>query len=128
MGNKRLGLQPYIEAQARHETGNYSSNLAKTANNLFGMKRPVSRPFFGVGQTPNGYAVYRDYSQSVQDLLQWMDSTGFPGSVKDSAEYVAELKKRKYFEDSISTYLKGVNVALLGLKEQGYSGFQIKTL
>lgn len=124
MGNKRLALLPYIDAQANHETGGFKSRLAVDQNNLFGMKRPQTRPFLGSGVVGD-YARYSSWGESVQDLLLWMDYTGFPVSVSGSAEYVEQLKKRNYFEDSISTYLKGVNRGLVELKNSGVAGFKI---
>lgn len=128
MGSRYLGLLPYVEAQAVHESGNYSSDLVNRANNLFGMKRPTNRPFFGIGRTDNDYAVYRDWRQSVQDLFAWMDYTKFPVFVSGSGQYVAELKKRRYFEDNESNYLNGVNRALLDLARSGKKGFKITTV
>jgi flagellum-specific peptidoglycan hydrolase FlgJ len=126
MGSRYLPLLPYIEAQARHETGNYSSRLARDQFNLFGMKKPLIRPFVGSKSSSNSYMTYESYDQSVKDLLLWMDSTGFPISVKGSSEYVAELKKRGYFEDNYFTYLNGINSALESLKKSGFTGFTIK--
>lgn len=108
-GSKWLSLAPYIEAQARHETGNYTSRLANENNNLFGMKKPLQRAFFGTGSDPAGYAIYSSPQDSIRDLLEWFRYNNFPGSVSGSAQYVAELKKRKYFEDSQFNYLKGIN-------------------
>lgn len=125
MGSKYLALQPYIEAQARHETGNYSSALSTDQYNLFGMKKPVSRAFIGSKDSGNQYMSYQSYSDSVRDLFLWMDYTGFPVSVSGSAQYVAELKKRGYFTDNLFTYLKGVNSALQDLQRSGVQSFTI---
>jgi hypothetical protein len=122
---KRASLIPYIEAQARHETGGYSSRLAREQFNLFGMKKPLIRSFVGSKNSPNAYMTYESYSQSVQDLLLWMDSVNFPVSVKGSSEYVAELKKRGYFEDNYFNYLAGLNNALEELSRSGIKGFVI---
>lgn len=128
MGSKRLALLPYIDAQARHETGDFTSRLAVELNNLFGMKRPVIRPFFGSGGQVGQFAEYENYRQSVQDLMAWMDYTGFPLAVSGSAQYVAELKKRGYFEDSQQNYLNGVNRGLAALENEGFKGFKITYL
>jgi flagellum-specific peptidoglycan hydrolase FlgJ len=125
---KRASLIPYIEAQARHETGNYSSRLAQDQFNLFGMKKPFIRPFVGSKNSSNEYMTYESYDQSVKDLLLWMDNTGFPVSVRGSSEYVAELKKRGYFTDNYFTYLNGINSALESLQKSGVSGFKITWL
>lgn len=127
MGNRRLSLLPYIEAQARHETGNYNSRLARDQKNLFGMKKPTNRAFVGSKDSQNVYMSYDSYRQSVEDLLLWMQSTNFPTTVSGSAQYVNELKKRRYFEDNIQTYTKGINQALQDLQSEGKTGFKITT-
>jgi uncharacterized FlgJ-related protein len=126
--NKRLALLPYIDAQAQHETGNFTSRLANEQNNLFGMKKPNKRAFLGSKDSANEYMTYDSYSQSVQDLLLWMDSVSFPNSVSDSFHYAAELQKRKYFEDNLGTYVKGLNLGLVRLQKMGKTGFIIKSV
>jgi hypothetical protein len=104
-------LRHYIAAQTFHETGGYTSRLALQQKNITGMKIPSRRPFVGFKDT-KPYMRYTSFFQSIQDLLLWMAFTKFPLSVPDSKSFVAELKKRKYFEDSESNYLRGVNSAL----------------
>jgi hypothetical protein len=109
-------LRHYIAAQTIHETstktgGAYSSRLAVEQKNITGMKIPSRRPFVGFKDT-KPYMRYTSFFQSIQDLLLWMAFTKFPLSVPDSKSFVAELKKRKYFEDSEANYLRGVNSAL----------------
>jgi flagellum-specific peptidoglycan hydrolase FlgJ len=108
----RSSLLPYIEAQAIHETGNYSSPLSIRQNNLFGMNVPKYRPFAGFPVAGSVYAGYDSKEDSINDLLLWMDYTKFPEKVSDSLEYVTELRKRGYFTDSIQNYLRGVNSGL----------------
>jgi len=60
-----------IVAQARHETGNYTSYQYRTNNNLFGMKF-VNQPLATKGnKSPEGdfYAKYPNVAASVQDLV-----------------------------------------------------------
>lgn len=109
--SKFKGLTKYIEAMARHETGNYQSDLFKRANNMFGMRVPKVRTFERVG-TSNNYSVYCCTDQSIRDLILWMEFTKFPPLVRDSLDFVSELKRRAYFEDSIGNYLAGVNFHL----------------
>jgi hypothetical protein len=104
-------LRHYIAAQTFHETGGYTSRLALQQKNITGMKIPSRRPFVGFKDT-KPYMRYTSFFQSIQDLLLWMAFTKFPLSVPDSKSFVAELKKRKYFEDSEANYLRGVNSAL----------------
>lgn len=106
------GLLPYIHAQAFHESGGFKSRLAVEQKNLFGMKVPRVRKFAGFKVEGSEFAGYRNFRESVEDFMLWLESVSFPKTVSGSAQYVAELKKRNYFEDTISNYLKGVNSAL----------------
>jgi hypothetical protein len=121
----RSSLLPYIDAQAQHETGNFTSRLATDQNNLFGMKKPYIRAFLGTAKGAGEFLKYKDRAESVQDLILWMEHTGFPETVSGSADYVQQLKKRKYFEDNLGTYTKGVNAGLKRLEAQGVTGFNI---
>lgn len=127
-GNVRMSLLPYIHAQAVHETGNFQSQLARFKNNLFGMKKPSQRAFLGIKDPDSPYMSYSSWNESVRDLLLWMEAVNFPSQVSGSAQYVQELKRRNYFEDNITTYLKGVNSALTALEKEGKTGFKITYL
>lgn len=104
-------LLPYIEAQARHETGNFTSDLFLRSNNLFGMRNASIRNQLGE-QGTNGYRHYKNPNESIMDLLMYFDYVGFPTEVTGVDHYVRELKDRKYFEDSYSNYLKGLKAFL----------------
>lgn len=108
-GTKYEALIPYIIAQAKHETGNYTSNLYRTANNLFGMKIPYKRPFVRNGETTSGYSAYSDPTQSAKDLKLWFDYTRFPTQVLNTKQYAEKLKLRNYYEDTIDNYVSGLN-------------------
>lgn len=56
-------------AQALLETGNLTSKLCKTQNNLFGMKVPYRRETTAIGKNKNGYAKYSSWHDSVEDYL-----------------------------------------------------------
>lgn len=81
------------------------------------MQHPKKRPSVGFESNPKVYEggmdtpvqQYRNDTQSIQDLLLWMDYTRFPKSVANADEYVRELKIRKYFTAPESEYLKGIN-------------------
>lgn len=109
-------LLPYIEAQAKHETGNFSSSVYKSLNNMFGMKHPSSRPYVGVkGTAASDGGFYQKYSsdfESLHDLFLWMDYTKFPTTVTNSDHFVEELKKRSYFGASIDEYKNAVKLWL----------------
>lgn len=112
---KYRALSPYILAQAKLETANFTSNLYKKTNNAFGMQHPVKRPAVGYesdsfeGGMERHLQAYRNDTQSIQDLLLWMDYTKFPKRVSGAEQYVRELAIRKYFTAKESDYLKGLN-------------------
>lgn len=78
------------------------------------MQHPTKRPAVGYeskvyeGGMNTPVQAYRNDTQSIQDLLLWMDYTNFPKRVGDAADYVKELKKRGYFTTPESDYLKGL--------------------
>lgn len=57
-------------AQARIESGRYSSNIFNDNNNLFGMKLPRSRQTTAIGIN-RGHAQYMSWQQSVVDYKLW---------------------------------------------------------
>lgn len=56
-----------VLAQAKLETGNFTSDLFLESNNLFGMMRAQSRPNTSIGVTNNGFAIYKTWKDSVLD-------------------------------------------------------------
>lgn len=112
LASKYRNLAPFIEAQARHETGNYTSNVYKSLNNPYGMKVPKIRKFLG---TPSNiisggipYAKYKNLETAHRDFLLWLDFSNAPTEFRNALEYVSFLKSKGYFEDRIQNYYKGV--------------------
>lgn len=104
---------PYIVAQAKLESGNFTSRVFKLNNNYFGMKMPKVRPTTAsspglLSPEGNNYAYYNSESDSVADLLLWMDYTKFPTRVANAMDYTRELKSRKYFGASEIVYAKNI--------------------
>jgi len=71
-----------VIAQARLETGNYSSEVFRQNNNLFGMKEARIRISTNQG-TNLGHAVYENWKQCVLDYAFYQ------------ATYLSDLKKEK---------------------------------
>lgn len=105
-------------AQAKHETANFTSNIYRTHNNMFGMKHPSIRKSVGEkgDLSPDGgyYQRYINDTQSVRDLMLWMDAVRFPVAVSSPEEYVTRLDDlgdgpggRSYFGDA-KIYLGGL--------------------
>lgn len=59
-----------ILAQAKHETGNFTSDIFKTGNNLFGMKVSTATPdgFIETGEY-KGHAQYKNAFDSIKDYF-----------------------------------------------------------
>ena len=55
-----------VLAQAKLETGYFTSSIFRENNNLFGMKRPRVRPTYAVGEN-RGHAVFEHWQDSVKD-------------------------------------------------------------
>jgi hypothetical protein len=99
--SKYRDLIPYLEAQAKLETANYTSNVYKKLNNLFGMKMPKERPTTATASNiiaeGRPYAKYENNDSSIKDMILYLDYVGFPHSVPNAEAFVRELFKRSYF-------------------------------
>lgn len=121
----------FVVAQARHETGNYASNVFQKNNNLFGMKyvgqslatrgTPAPKSEWGCGGTCNSdfYSKYSSVSDSVQDLINRNLQNTRNGvtfdmlrNAPDSTTYASLLKKRGYYGATIDVYANGLRNAL----------------
>jgi hypothetical protein len=110
-GSKYSKLVPYILAQAKHETGNFTSFIYLRTNNMFGMGIPGSRNSLRSGKfiSRDGreYSKFKSVLDSAKDFRLYLENQNFPVPLTE-AGYVWELKNRGYFEDSYNNYLKGV--------------------
>jgi len=114
-------LANIIIAQARHETGDYTSNAYKIDNNLFGYKY--------IGQTGatkgiksserDYYAHYRNIEASVDELCRWINRRQkegkFPNnlaSITSPAQYAQLLKNNSYYGSTLLSYTTGLIAAL----------------
>lgn len=87
---------PYIVlAQAKLESGNFTSKIFKQNNNMFGMKKPRRRTTTA-SMEKNGYAYYRDWIDCVYDYGFY--SCCNLSEVNSEEEYYAVLSDR-YAED-----------------------------
>lgn len=95
-----------IIAQAAHETGNFTSAVFQSNNNMFGMKY--------VGQAnaegeKNGYANYKDLEQCLKDYVSYYTRSGYPKNYASVVAFVSDLKAHNYFEADTAEYINGVN-------------------
>ena len=107
-GSKYFVLKPFIIAQSKVESANYSSNLFERSNNAFGMKNANQRSQLGYAVAGDSYRHYDSLEQSIQDFILWLDYTKFP-LVNDVNSYARALKDRNYFESSQSDYINALN-------------------
>jgi len=91
-----------VLAQAKIETGNFTSKIFRENHNMFGMKLPERRQTTAVGENRN-HAKYTDWIQSVRDYKLWQDQMIHRAPTKRA--YLAYLK-RNYAEDK--NYIKKI--------------------
>ena len=76
---------PYIVySQAIIESGNFTSNIWKENNNMFGMKMPERRSTLAIGIN-KGHAVYRNWKECIIDYALFQSS------------YLRGLTEEEYF-------------------------------
>jgi len=116
-GFKFRRLYKYVQAQAKHETGNYTSNLYRNGHNMFGMHFPRVRPTVadrGALDTTDAvgagldWAVYKSDYLSVIDFLLWWEFSRGPVSFSSVESYVAFLKSKGYFTAGEQAYVNGM--------------------
>lgn len=83
-----------VLAQARLETGNFTSTIFKESNNIFGMKRAYRRPSTAIG-THRNHAKYNHWKDSVLDFALYK---AYVAQNKDEVQYMA-LLGNSYAED-----------------------------
>jgi uncharacterized FlgJ-related protein len=84
-----------LMAQAKHETGNFTSNIFKQNLNLFGMKKSYQRQTVNSGEQ-FGHAKYNSYEESVLDILLWQANYG----KNLTRNQYLQLLKEVYAEDT----------------------------
>jgi uncharacterized FlgJ-related protein len=116
---QNIGL--LLVAQAKHETGNYTSHVFVQNRNLFGYKvYPGSS--FQTGGAINAvdggqFARYSSYDNSVREICAWWcrnragttrSRLSYLGANPSVDQYVGLLKQLQYFGDPLSEYLNGM--------------------
>lgn len=106
-----------LVSQARHETGNYTSNFFRTNNNLFGYSYSGSRYQSGAGGVAdNGQKIasYASLKDSVYELVDWIyrrrAENKFPAleTIQYPEQYAALLKGAGYYGDTLQNYTAGL--------------------
>lgn len=65
--SQNIEFPDIVYAQAILESGNMTSKIFNSNNNLFGMRKPVKRETVAKKTTLYGYAVYESWKESVTD-------------------------------------------------------------
>lgn len=81
----------WVYRQAMLESAGLCSKLARTQNNLFGMKMPRRRDTFAKEAGRKNYAIYETWVHSVADYKLYQGD-------KEIKDYKSFLKSRKYSE------------------------------
>lgn len=79
-----------VYAQARLETGNFTSKIFKENNNLFGMREATVRASTNKG-TENDHAYFNDWYDSVIDYALYQ--ANYLSDIKNEDEYLQYLKQ-----------------------------------
>jgi len=105
------GINPtmsgYLVAQAAHETANFTSDIFKENNNLFGMKLPKVRQTTATGEN-RGHATFKDIESCIEDMRLYLKYMGYLSTYSSIEKYIESLKEKRYFTDTIENYTKGM--------------------
>ena len=127
-------LARLIVAQAKFESGNFTSPVFKANNNFFGYKY-VGQALASKGTAAprsegDFYAKYARLEDSVKELTDWIkrrvNEGVFPSNlalIKTPGEYAALLKKKGYYGVSVAHYTNGLQRYYRAIK--GISGVLI---
>jgi len=103
-----------LVAQARHETGNFTSAIFRESNNFFGMRHPRRRATRSIG-VHREHARFQTLDDSVIDMILYLiHFRTNPGDFANVESYVRELKNDGYFEDTEENYLRAMRAHMRG--------------
>jgi len=112
--SKYKSLEPYLLAQAKFETNNFTSRLATQYNNLFGMNCVKVRPTTQTGCTQPEFdggmskGIYSSWSKSIEDQLLYLDYSNAPTTFETPESFVQWLKFKGYFTGDLKAYINGI--------------------
>jgi uncharacterized FlgJ-related protein len=131
-------LAELITAQAKHESANFTSNVFKQNNNLFGYKY-VGQSIASRGTPAPAaegksmfYAKYENVADSVTELTNWIKrrqkEKKFPkdlNTIKTPEIYAGLLKASSFYGATLTDYLTGLKKYLKENVQTGISGVAI---
>ena len=97
-----------LVAQAAHETGNFTSQLFKEQNNLFGMRHPRIRKTYSIGEK-SGHAVFASVQDSIKDYKIYHTVFNYLPFYSSVSTFVEALASRGYFTAPKEEYKRGVS-------------------
>jgi flagellum-specific peptidoglycan hydrolase FlgJ len=100
-------LAKYVFAQAAFETGNFTSDIFKENNNLFGMKLPRVRQTLATGEN-RGHATFNSITDSIKDFALFHKARALAPSFTSIDTYIETLNNKGYFEAPETQYSEGV--------------------
>lgn len=93
-------------AQMKLESNNGSSNIFVQGNNLFGMKRAISRPTTSIGSLGNSdNAIYSHWRQSVLDYALWQSFIENPENISTESNWIDYISRYYSKDDSYKNKL-----------------------
>lgn len=95
-----------ILAQAKIESGNFTSTIFKENNNMFGMRLARQRPTTAVSEN-KGFAVYSSWDLSFYDYLLYQCSA-MSNFCSNEDEYYQRLEDRYAQDTNYVSSLKGI--------------------
>jgi hypothetical protein len=103
--------QAIILAQTKHESGHYKNAISKNNNNVFSLHKRRNSiyvlPEKALAEGCLCFATYRSVQDATLDYLQYRDRLGIPLDFSVE-EYVAFIKRKKYFTDNEECYLSSM--------------------
>jgi len=92
-----------VLAQAKLESGHFTSIVFKENNNLFGMRMPKVRETTAIGENRR-YSVYKNWRDSVEDYKLWQDK--MIHKTNTESEYLCYLENHYAQDPKYTSYLK----------------------
>lgn len=106
--NGRWKQRKLIVAQAKGESSNFNSKLAKSHYNVFGLRCSKYRKKY-YEDCVNNYAKYSSVWFSIMDYFDLLNNYNFPKNITTSKEFAEQLKAKGYFEATTEGYIKMLN-------------------
>lgn len=102
---------------SKFETANYTSDLFRYHNNLWGMSyfRNGARPTKGTYRVyyngkPTRFAGYKTKQAAVEEIVLYLEHANYPKDFNDLKSFILFMKKKGYFEEPFWYYYSAISV------------------